>query len=174
MAIHQFGHRSALASARHRPIRSLILGVFLALVALISTGSVEAHPDARPTVHVLSHVTSFKSTQANPNVIAPGDELFIGGTVRRPAGPHNQIGTFGVHCVATGAGGSQILCDAAYVLPAGQITAQVLVATQLPSRFKVAITGGTGSYRNATGEATIVTLSQTDDDVTFRLGGGGD
>ena len=166
-----FRHRTALDSARHRPIRSLILGVFLALVALISAGSVAAHPDARRTVHVLSHVTSFKSTQANPNVVAPGDELFIGGTVLRAASPHTEIGTFGVHCVATGVGGSQVLCDAAYVLPAGQITAQVLVATQPPASFKVAITGGTGRYRNAEGQATIVTLNQTDDDVTFSLGG---
>jgi hypothetical protein len=141
------------------------------LLTLISAGSVAARPDDSGTVHVLSHVTSFKTTQANPNVVAPGDELFIGGTVMRAASPHTQIGTFGVHCVATGAGGSQVLCDAAYVLPAGQITAQVLVAAQPPASFKVAITGGTERYRNAEGQATIVTLNQTDDDVTFHLGG---
>jgi hypothetical protein len=121
---------------------------------------------------VVSHTTSFHPAQANPPAVIPGDELFLGGVVMHDASSVNQIGTFGVHCAATGADG-QILCDAIYALPGGEITAEVLVAAQPPQTFSAAITGGTGAYRNARGQATIVALNETDDQVTFHLIGAG-
>ena len=166
-----FSGQSAPRMLRSRWFRLGALCAVLMLV-LTSASSVAAGSGGGRSLEVLSQATSFKSVQADPATVAPGDELFIGGNVMQHATPHSQIGTFGVHCVATGAGGSQILCDAAYALPKGQITLEVLVASQPPQQFDAAITGGTGAYRNVRGSATVVTLSQTEDDVTFHLIGG--
>ena len=151
-----------------RKTRWLPLGGSLVALSLLLASAVSASPDAGATLRVQSHSTSFHAMQASPPAVSPGDELFIGGIVMRAASPHTQIGTFGVHCAATGADG-QVLCDAAYALPRGEITAQVLVAAQTPPSFNVAITGGTGAYSNARGWATVVTLNATDDQVTFHL-----
>lgn len=156
-----------------RKTRWLPLGAMLVALSLLLASAASASPEEGVTLRVTSHATSFHAMQASPPAVSPGDELFIGGIVMRASKPHPQIGTFGVHCAATGADG-QILCDAAYALPRGEITAQVLVAAQPPVSFNVAITGGTGAYSNARGWATIVTLNATDDQVTFHLSGVGD
>jgi len=145
----------------------------LVALTLILASAASASPDGGGSLQVTGHATSFHSVQANPPAVSPGDELFIGGVVMRPGSPNATIGTFGVHCAATGADG-QILCNAAYALPRGEITAEVLVAAQPPRTFSAAITGGTGAYRNARGWATIVTLNATDEQVTFHLIGAGD
>jgi hypothetical protein len=166
----QLGAVNALFAGRPRRVRLLAVAFVVGAVLLGSVASVTAgengnHND-KNAFRVLDHATSFKSVGSGT---AAGDELFVGGTVLRFASPHDQIGTFGIHCAATGAGGSEILCDAAYILPDGQITLQVLVPNPPPSTFAVAITGGTGAYRDASGEATVVTLSSGDEDVTFHF-----
>ena len=133
-----FSGQSAPRMLRSRWFRLGALCAVLMLV-LTSASSVAAGSGGGRSLEVLSQATSFKSVQADPATVAPGDELFIGGTVMQHATPHSQIGTFGIHCVATGAGGSQILCDAAYALPKGQITLEVLVASQPPQQFDAAI-----------------------------------
>jgi hypothetical protein len=139
------------------------------ILALASASSVAGGSGGGRSLEILDQDTSFKAVQANPAALAPGDELFIGGIVMEHAAPHAQIGTSGIHCVVTGAGGSQTLCNAVFALPHGQITAEVLLANPLPHQFEAAITGGTGIYRNARGSSTVVTLSQTQEDVTFHL-----
>jgi len=156
-----------------RKARWLPLGGALVALTLVLASAASASPDGGGSLQVIGHATSFHSVQANPPAVSPGDELFIGGVVMRPGSPNATIGTFGVHCAATGADG-QILCNAAYSLPRGEITAEVLVAAQPPQTFNAAITGGTGAYRNARGWGTIVTLNSTDEQVTFHLIGAGD
>ena len=90
----------------------------------------------------------------------------------RRASPHGQIGTFGIHCAVTGPGLQ--LCDAVFVLRRGQITAEALLAVPPPDRFSIAITGGTGAYRNARGQATVEKVNDTDEAVTFHLIGAGE
>ena len=124
------------------------------------------------TLRFLARVTSFQSSQTDPEVIAPGDALFIGGAMLEFDGANDQVGTFGYHCAATGADGSELLCAGGYILPAGKITIQMLIVQpDEPLRF-AAITGGTGAYRRARGEATGVTRPNGDEEVTFIFDGG--
>lgn len=61
-------------------------------------------------------------------------------------------------------------CIATLSLPGGQITLQGLVAfTDESEPFTVAVTGGTGRYREADGEMTIETVSDTEERYTIRL-----
>jgi hypothetical protein len=71
-----------------------------------------------------------------------------------------QIGTDGESCTVTrrGSGTADELCSVVAVLRAGQIDLSGLVTStpQGPGTFRVAVTGGTGSYASATGYATVV------------------
>lgn len=123
------------------------------------------------TLRLLARTTAFKSLQADPNVMAPGDALFIGGIMLEPEGRNVQVGTFGIQCSATGADGSELLCHGGYILPGGKIAIQMLIVQpDEPLRF-AAITGGTGAYTRVRGEATGATRANGDEDVTFLFAG---
>jgi hypothetical protein len=61
-------------------------------------------------------------------------------------------------------------CVATAELPRGQITVQGLATfTDGPSTFELAITGGTGRFREAHGVLTIEQVSDTESLLTFRI-----
>lgn len=63
-----------------------------------------------------------------------------------------------------------VQCVGTARLPRGQITVQGLVTfTDGPSRFRVAITGGTGRFRTAHGVAIVEEISVTRERITFRV-----
>jgi len=72
---------------------------------------------------------------------------------------------------ATTASGT-LQCEVTFSLPEGQITTQelhTLTNGNLTGTQPGAITGGTGKYRNATGEVSVQFLSTTEAYVTFFL-----
>ncbi len=145
----------------------------IVVIGLVLFGSVaSATASHRHTLRVIGHATDYTTTQADPtgNVFAPGDENFLGGTLLRYASPHDEIGTAALHCAATGAGGSGLLCDAGFTLPGGMIMTQALFGVTTdwvaPTR-KLAITGGTGKYRHARGELIVSSLPSGDETFTF-------
>jgi hypothetical protein len=69
------------------------------------------------------------------------------------------------HCTAITA--DDTLCESVMVLDGGQITLQTALGADVPSVIHVAVTGGTGTYRNAQGQLTI-TLN-TDGSQTWNL-----
>ena len=133
-------------------LRTLMATIAMTVCGLLASGATAMadEQDAGRTLHVLFHPTSFKSTQADPtgSVFAPGDEIFLGGTILRFESPNEQIGTVGLHCWATGAEGSELLCEVVFTLRSGKIAGQTLFNVQSewlnPTR-KLAITGGTGA-----------------------------
>jgi hypothetical protein len=60
-----------------------------------------------------------------------------------------------------------------FTLQRGKIAGQTLFNVQgewLNPTRKLAITGGTGAYRNATGEITVTALGTGDEKITFKFG----
>jgi hypothetical protein len=152
---------------------SLVTAIVLLLQ--VAPTLAESPKQGHRTLRVVFHPTSYTSTQADTtgNVFAPGEQVFLGGTILRFKEPHDQIGTVGLHCSATGANGSELLCEVAFTLPAGKVTGQTLfdVKTEwFNTTRKLAITGGTGAYRNATGEIIVTSLENGDEQITFRFG----
>jgi hypothetical protein len=96
------------------------------------------------------------------------ERLYIRGT---------QVGESGVVCFVTQAmppypDTVTFKCEAALRLRKGQITLQGLIETQGeedPWPFRVAITGGTGAYRCASGEAVIRQRTETRSVYRLRL-----
>jgi hypothetical protein len=86
------------------------------------------------------------------------DLLFQGG---------RQVGHDGGACTLTNLTRPEEACTITWSLPRGIITGQWLNTP--PTLKVVAITGGTGIYRNVRGEARLVEFSSQQGAVTFRL-----
>jgi hypothetical protein len=103
-----------------------------------------------------------------------GDELVFSESLRR--GGH-EIGTSGVVCTVTQVTPPYtdvmtLHCVGTLSLRSGQITLQGLVEVQGendPGPFTVAITGGTGAYRGASGEAVYRMVRDTRSVYRLRL-----
>jgi hypothetical protein len=78
-----------------------------------------------------------------------------------------QVGHDGVSCIVTDPSGPEAECTATFDLPGGQITTQFLNSP--PPEKHVAVTGGTGAYRNARGEAVLVERGDDTGTITFHL-----
>lgn len=66
-------------------------------------------------------------------------------------------------------------CVATASLHEGQIAIQGLVTfagEEGPGTFVLPITGGSGAYKNARGQVTVETLSETESNLTFEIIGG--
>ncbi len=126
------------------------------------------------TIRIFHHDTS----QANIDLGATGDSvgdqfLFAGDTFKRKGGP--QLGRAGGICttLSTGAAG-EVQCAVNFSLPDGQIaTHGLFVAADLfgGKTLTFPITGGTGRYRHARGEASVQIPQDTPDlaDAKFTL-----
>ena len=84
----------------------------------------------------------------------------------------DKIGTSGGVCTATRVDGDdfETECIVTYDLPRGQISTQSLLDQDDfdEGEFTAAITGGTGAYKDAAGEAHVE-LTDDGSEVTFRL-----
>ncbi|MGH8930711.1 MAG: allene oxide cyclase barrel-like domain-containing protein [Egibacteraceae bacterium] len=84
-----------------------------------------------------------------------------------------EIGTSGGVCIATRVDSDddfEFECIVTYELPAGQITTQSLLDQDDfdEGEFTAAITGGTGIYKDASGEA-LIKVTDDGSEVTFRV-----
>jgi hypothetical protein len=77
------------------------------------------------------------------------------------------VGHDGGSCVFDNTSRPEAACVITFALPRGTITAQWL--NQPPPRKVLAVTGGTGIYRNARGEAVIVEFNSQTGTATFSL-----
>jgi hypothetical protein len=164
----------------------LMLGALLALllavagVSLAFAGSDENGGGNGDEVHVL-HITLRHIHDTNLDLGASGpsvnDRFSVFGDVLRDG---ERIGAGGYECVTllfrpgpTPASEPAALtdqCIGTFSLPRGQIAAQGLVdrvGGTLP--VKLAITGGTGAYRTAHGEAETSGPTDGDEPITVRL-----
>jgi hypothetical protein len=158
-----------LARRRH----AIGVAVAAGLLLLASTHAVAANRQDR-TLTVVFHGTSFTSTQDDPSgiVFVQGDQLIGAADVLRATSPHERIGSGDLVCIATGAAGATLHCEAAFILPRGKIVTETLFDLEddwLQPTRKLAITGGTGAYRDAAGELTVTTLASGDETGVFAF-----
>jgi hypothetical protein len=161
-------------ASRHAGLRRAAVALAIGALLLVSVASVAARTGGGRTLTVIFHGEAFTSTQADPASISyrQGDQIYLGASVLRFASPHDRIGEGSLWCAATGLDGSALTCLAAFSLPGGKITTETLFETNgdwsQPTR-KLAITGGTGAYRNARGELTVTTQASGDEVGVFSF-----
>ncbi|MGE7437361.1 allene oxide cyclase barrel-like domain-containing protein [Kitasatospora sp. NPDC001175] len=90
------------------------------------------------------------------------DELFQNG---------NRVGSDGFVCTVTSLSPDERECEITLHLPKGDIAIQGLapVIQSFPTDFTLAITGGTGVYKNARGFVTGTNVNATETDLTLHL-----
>jgi hypothetical protein len=121
-----------------------------------ATGSSEQQLDGTVTTYVAVPARPAGAPQH------PGDQTFFDVQLTDRG---RLVGHSPHHCTAITA--DDTLCESVMVLDGGQITLQTALGADVPSVIHVAVTGGTGTYRNAQGQLTI-TLN-TDGSQTWNL-----
>jgi hypothetical protein len=148
------------------------LGVLTAALAIVVLGALTfgsaiatAHGKHKRVLRVVGIQNQFQPVDVGPPGPSLGDEFVFSETLRRHG---REAGVSGVVCTATELTPpydvTTFHCVATLSLRRGQITLQGLVEIQGAGDmgpFTVAITGGTGAYRGAGGEARIRDVSPT-------------
>jgi hypothetical protein len=138
---------------------SAVLAVVALGVLVFGTGVAAAHGDRGKTLRVVA--TELQSDFLDHGTPGPslGDELVISESLARRG---RDVGMSGIVCTITHAMAPYDVvtfhCVATLSLGRGQITLQGLIEVQGeddPGPFTVAITGGTGAFSGAGGEAVV-------------------
>ncbi len=128
------------------------------LLAALTVGSVVASTGSEgdlargKTVHVVEHAITDAVVDVGPAGDSLGDILAFGNPIFDAANAH-EIGRDQGYCVRTNVGQSWE-CNWTVILDRGSITVEGPFYDDLRDS-QLAITGGTGAYRNAQGEMTL-------------------
>jgi hypothetical protein len=142
------------------------LGAVLALgLTLWGTILSSASAGASEEIRFRAITTEASELDLGEEGLSLGDE-FIFRDVLRHAG--EKIGHDGGVCTVTSVKGPEIQCLVTVSLSGGQIVIAGLIKGN-PEEFVFAVTGGTGQYQGASGEAHLVILSDTVAQVTIDL-----
>ena len=154
-----------------------LTAVAIALVlGLVGAGSLAAAPDragsgaaAARTLRFEVRFSPFSLIPVNPERdptthLGLGDELTFHDLLFANG---QQVGDEGGSCVIIDAGQALASCTEVIRLPGGTIAAQFLNGP--PAEKQLAVTGGTGAYRAAGGEGTLVEFGPGTGSLTLRL-----
>lgn len=152
--------------AKSRLFAVLTLALTIGVVSLVSTAMGDRKHDKKAQIINLTTQT-FQEADLDLGPTGPtvGDRFVFSDNVFRG---NTQVGILGGECTVARlepepvpAGqeptSAVVNCVVTIQLPKGQVTLQGLItfSEQAGNRFTVAITGGTGAYRTAHGEATV-------------------
>jgi len=139
--------------------------------AVLATAGIAAASASQPSITspttVVLHARGGSATFVNirhKKGFAIGDEIILAQPVFNPAHPKTVVGHGYVTITLVGRGKSQD--QATLVLKKGQID---LSGIQGSNPFKLAVTGGTGLFANASGQATIKTGNGKGNPATITL-----
>jgi hypothetical protein len=150
--------------------RSLRIAVGSAATAAVVAGGVglasaSGNTSAGRTLHFEVQFSPFFFLDLGDPGPSMGDQIVSHDVLLDETG--QQVGHDGVSCIVTDPSGPEAECTATFDLPGGQITTQFLNSP--PPEKHAAITGGTGAYRNARGEAILVERGDDTGTITFHL-----
>jgi hypothetical protein len=150
--------------------RLAVLGAATALVAL-AVGAVSpalgssGDDDEAQTIRVVEITTEQEFFDLGAEGFSLGDEFVFSAKLLKGG---EQVGHSGVVCTLTSLEREESQCQATAWFDDGQITAQGLVAGE-PETIVLPITGGSGKYEGAEGEAHGRRVSETKEILTIHL-----
>jgi hypothetical protein len=150
-------------------VGALTTAIVAAGASMAFAGSGEDGDDDGDHIRVTARLAGESEIDLPPSGFGVGDKIVLTHDLYRDG---EKIGESGGECtfVRTGGETSTAQCLASFALSGGQITVQGLVTfAQEPAPFTVAVTGGTGRYRDADGELHVETVSEEEERLTFRL-----
>jgi hypothetical protein len=146
-------------------IRATILSIVALGTLTFGTGVAAAHGDGTKVLRLTATELQSEYVDVGDEGTSLGDQLVFSEALFRD---RREVGMSGIVCTVVNAVPPYDVvtfhCVGTLSLRRGQITLQGLIEAQGeddPGPFTAAITGGTGKYRGAGGEATIVDVSAT-------------
>ena len=151
-------------------MRRTLTAVGLSLIATLAVAgwaSGSSDISAPQTLHLVSVIKQGTILDLGPSGPSLGDEQVASGALLHSG---QQVGRFSFVCTWTGIHPTYANehCDGGGKVTDGQITFDGLTRTD-HERHVWAVTGGTGTYRNARGEVRITDLSDTRSRVVVEL-----
>ena len=146
-----------------------ILGFVMGGISLsLRSASTSAVASSGGTTHLHFLVKFFQDSSLDLGTPGPsqGDEFIFHDLVFTPDG-RTQVGHDGGSCVLFDVAASEENCTLTYSLPGGELTTQFLNSP--PPTKILAVTGGTGSYRNVRGQGKLVESGHETATLTFDL-----
>jgi hypothetical protein len=139
-------------------LRAAVLAILALGVLVLGPPAALAHGKAKP-LRLVATENQFNFVDVAPTGPSVGDRLVFSETLFRRG---HEVGESGVDCVIVEVTPPYdvltLQCVATLSLRRGQITLQGLIEVQGeddPGPWTVAITGGTGAFRGASGEARV-------------------
>jgi hypothetical protein len=155
-----------------RKLYAILAGLVLCVVAVMSVGLAGAsapsgHHGQTLRLVIRGGTTTFVDTgKKGPSV---GDEVILNQNVFLASNPSKRVGKGIVKITLLGTANSSLTQDEANVLlPAGQLSVQGVQTSG--QSFSLAVTGGTGAYRDAHGQANVTLGAHNTSRVTIELG----
>jgi hypothetical protein len=152
-----------------RPLFSLLAAAALAVLALALLAAPRSGAsDRRGVLQVVARVVQATPLDFGEPGPSQGDKLVLTRDLVRDGA---AVGSDGVECTFVRVEGdvSTVQCVGVLSLPRGQVTGRVLVRFPFPSSFAIALTGGTGAYRNAHGEILAEILGPAESRLTIPV-----
>jgi hypothetical protein len=155
------------------PSKSMVAAMAVILsVAGASIASAGRQEGGSHVITLTTKTTGFAFVENGRPGVNPGDRFVAASDLLRG---NRKVGEAGTECTLIRVVGStsRFECAVTSSLPHGQVTLQSLISlTPGGDRpYTFAVTGGTGRYRTARGDATLSGVSPTDQtgEVTIRL-----
>ncbi len=144
-----------------------MLGLGLLVGALAIGPSIASASSLAPstTLKLTGQATGFQLIEEGKQGFSLGDRIMLGGVLLQGG---KQVGHFGIQDVAVNTQPKQIEEVATFILGGGQLTFQDMRRT-IATDFTVAVTGGTGAYEGARGEADVHVTKPGSFSVTVHL-----
>ncbi|MBT2393582.1 hypothetical protein J7E87_30260 [Streptomyces sp. ISL-1] len=143
--------------------------VALAPLASADTSASSSAPDTRQRTGVIQLVgkqTQIEDLDLGKQGISLGDQRIIAEDLYRDG---KKVGDHSVICTYIHVNPGKLQCVGTFALPGGQFSSQALLHLPAPSFVDVAITGGTGDYRNAQGYVRTVPAGETERHFTVHM-----
>jgi allene oxide cyclase-like protein len=146
-------------------LHAAVFAVIALGVLVLSTGVANAHSGGKGKLRIVATEIQSQFVDIGDPGISLGDELVFSERLFRHG---REVGMSGAVCTVVSGGPTYDIvtnhCVGTLSLRNGQITLQGLIEVQGeddPGPFTVAITGGTGDYRGAGGEAVVRQVTPT-------------
>lgn len=140
--------------------------------AAVASSSAPASSHHRQTIHLTARQTQARLlVLAAPGHGPVGNQMLTTDDLYRQAGKAGHAAAVCQVMADLGQAGARFQCTATVSLTEGQLTVQGLATlTETGNQpFTLAITGGTGAYRTARGQAQITPVSPTEQRYTLTV-----
>ncbi|WP_409467990.1 allene oxide cyclase barrel-like domain-containing protein [Streptomyces sp. HC307] len=151
-------------------ITAAIAAVFaIAPLAPANASASGSAPDTQQRTRVIQLVgkqTQIEDIDLGKEGVGLGDQRVVAEDLYRDG---KKVGDHSVICTTVHVNPGQLQCVGTFALPGGQFTSQALLHLPAPSSVDVAITGGTGDYRNTQGYIRTTPAGETERQLTVHI-----